>query len=64
MQLNSLVKNNKKKLELEEVLVVVRVKLLQEGIKVKNLDLVLQSKVLKVAKCLFIEDYLKEVLNH
>ena len=32
------------------------------GVKVKNLDQVLQSKVLKVVKCLYIEDFQKGVL--
>ena len=40
MELNSLIKNNKKKLELEEALVQAKEKLLLEDIKVKNLDLV------------------------
>ena len=40
MQLNNLIKNNKKKLELEEALVQVEVKLRQEVTKVKNLGLV------------------------
>ena len=40
MELNSLVKNNKKKIRVGEVLVLEEEKLHQEGIKVKNLDLV------------------------
>ena len=42
MELNSLVKNNKKKLELEEELVQVEVKPLQEATRGKNLGLVLR----------------------
>ena len=38
MQLNSLIKINKKKLELVEALVQAKEKLQQEGTKVKNLD--------------------------
>ena len=38
MQLNNLFKNNKKKLELEEVLVLERAKRQLEDIKVKNQD--------------------------
>ena len=36
---------------------------LEEVLKDKNLDQVLQLKVLKVVKCHYIEDYLKEVLT-
>ena len=32
------------------------------GVRVKNLDLVLLLKLLKVVKCLYIEDYPKEAL--
>ena len=63
MQLNSLPKNNKKKLELEEVSVLEEEKLPLEDIKVKNQDLVLRLKVLREVKCLYTEDYPKEVLN-
>ena len=42
MQLNKLIKNNKKKLELEEELVQVKAKLPQGDTKVKNQDLVSQ----------------------
>ena len=42
MELNSLIKNNKKKFELVEELVLVEVKLLPEVIKDKNPDLELQ----------------------
>ena len=62
--LNGLTKLKTKKLESEEVLDLEKVKLLVEVLKVKNQDLVLQLKVLKVARCLYIEDYLKEVLIH
>ena len=34
------------------------------GVKGQNQDLVLQLKVLKVVKCLYIGDYRKEVLIH
>ena len=37
-------------------------KLQAEVLKVKNQEVVLQLKVLKVVKCLYIEDYQKEVL--
>jgi hypothetical protein len=40
MELNSLVKNNKKKIRVGRGIGSVKAKLLQEGIKVKNLDLV------------------------
>ena len=40
--LNTTGKVTKKKLELVEVLDLVKAKLLEEGLKVKNLDLVLQ----------------------
>ena len=33
------------------------------GVKVKNQDQVLQLKLLKVVKCHYTEDYLKEVLT-
>ena len=36
MELNNLIKTNKKKIRLEEVLAQVKEKLLREGIKVKN----------------------------
>ena len=51
-----------KKSELEEVLDLEKAKLPEEVLKDKNQDLVLQLKVLKVVKCLCIEDYPKEVL--
>ena len=47
---------------LEEVLDLEKAKLPEGVLKDKNQDLVLQLKVLKVAKCLYIEDYPKEVL--
>ena len=50
------------KRELEEVLDLEKAKLPEEVLRDKNQDLVLQLKVLKVAKCLYIEDYPKEVL--
>ncbi len=43
--------------------VLVQVKLLEEVLRVKNLDLEYQSMALKVVKCLFIDVYLKEVLK-
>ena len=64
MKLNNLIKTNKKKLDQEEVLVLVKEKHLAEVIKVKKQDLVLLLKVLKVVKCLYLEDCQKEVLNH
>ena len=52
-----------KKLELEEALVQGKGKLLQEVTKVRNRDLEWQLKVLREDKCLFTEDYQKEVLT-
>ena len=63
MELNTLVKNNKKKSELEEVLDLEKEKLLQEVIRAKNLDQAWQSKVLRVVKCRYTEDFQKEVLK-
>ena len=52
----------KLKLELVEVLDLEKAKPLEEALKDKNQDQALQLKVLKVVKCPFIEDYLKEGL--
>ena len=48
--------------ELEEALVLVKVKHQVEVLKDKNQDQVLLLKVSKVVRCHFIEDYQKEVL--
>ena len=56
MELNNLIKNNKKKIRVEEVLDREKEKPHQEVTKDKNLDLVLLSKVLRVVRCLYIED--------
>ena len=53
----------KKKPELEEALVLAKAKLAEEVLKVKNQDLELPLKVLKVDKCHYIEDYQKEGLT-
>ena len=63
MKLNNLVKTNKKKIRPGEVSAPVKAKPLEEDIKVKNLDLVWQSKVLRVDKCRYLEDYPKEDSN-
>ncbi len=52
----------KKKLDLEGVLDQVKEKLQDVVTKVKNLEVVLQLKVLRVVKCLCTEDFQKEVL--
>ena len=64
MKLNNLIKTNKKKLGLVEALALGKEKLLVEDIKVKKRDLVWQLKVLKVVRCLCLEDYQKGVLSH
>ena len=64
MELNSLIKNNKKKIRVGRGIGSGKGKPQQEDIKDKNQDLVLLLKVLRGAKCLFIEGYLREVLKH
>ena len=65
MKLNE-IKDNKGSVKIRkrlvEVLAQELVKPQARGIKAKKLDLVYQSKVLKVVKCPFIEDYQKEDL--
>ena len=61
--LNNTLQVKKKKLELGEELVQEKVKLVEEALKVKNLDRELLLIVLKVAKCLYIEGCPKEVLT-
>ena len=63
MQLNNLIKLNKKKIRVGRGIGSGRGKLHQGDIKVKNQDQVLLLKVLREAKCLYTEDYLKEVLK-
>ena len=63
MQLNKLIKTNKKKFVWEEALALGEGKLHQGGTKVKNRDLVYQLKALRVDKCLYIEDCLREALK-
>ena len=63
ISLNNLTQLKVKKLELVEVLALEKVRHLEEASKVKNLDQVLLSKVLKVDKCLYTEDFLNEDLD-
>ena len=64
MKLNTLnIKIKSQRRDLGVVLDLQRVKLQAEDIKDKNLDLVLQLKVSKEGKCLYIEDFQKEVLE-
>ena len=58
MELNNLIKTNKK-IRLGKEQVLVKEKLLLEVIKGKNRDQVQLLKVLREAKCLYIEDFLK-----
>ena len=63
MNLNNLVKTNRKKIRVGRGIGSGKGKTSARGHKVKNLDQVLQLKVLKVDKCLYIDVYLKEALN-
>ena len=64
MKLNNLIKTNKKKIRPGRGIGSGKGKHLEEVTKVKNQDQELLSKVLKVVKCLYLEDFQKEVLNH
>ena len=61
--LNTTEKIIKKKSESEEALVLAKAKLVEGVLKVKNQDLELPLKALKVDKCHYIEDYQKEGLT-
>ena len=60
MKLNTLIKTNKLKIRVGRGIGSGKGKTSGRGVKVKNLDQVLQLKVLRVVKCHFIEDYQKE----
>ena len=64
MQLNSLIKNNKKKIRVGRGIGSGKGRPHQEDTKVKNLDQALPLKVLREVKCHYIEDYLREDLKH
>ena len=64
MELNSLIKINKKKIRVGRGIGSGRGKTSLEVIKGKNQDQVLLLKVLREDKCLCIEDFQKEDLSH
>ena len=64
MELNSLIKNNKKKIRVGRGIGSGKGKTSSGAIRDKNQDPVLQLRVLKVVKCHYIDVYPKEDLNH
>ena len=64
MQLNSLIKNNKKKIRVGRGIGSGKGKTSSRGHKGQKSRSGVAIKVLKVVKCLYIEDCQKEDLNH